>query len=171
MQKYLVRQEHKGVGLSKHKEEHLVQMHQGLTEALSRGRIEAAWSTAGGGSVFIVNAEHHGDLMRALHKVNAHGVDVTPVVDTLDVIEEHILHRRSQEGGEPAPARGSEEEERQEERREGGLFRLLRHQIRRRQSRGEDTRELIDQYRETERRRREGEDVLGRLRELTDSLR
>ena len=33
---YLVTHKHDEVGLSKHKEEHLVQMHQGLTEALSQ---------------------------------------------------------------------------------------------------------------------------------------
>ena len=34
--------------------------------------------------------------MRALHRVNAHGVDVTPIVSTLDLIESHIKHRRGE---------------------------------------------------------------------------
>lgn len=62
---------------------------QMLQAGMDKGVIEGAYTLVGGGSVWIVNAESHESLARALRKlklVGKHHVEVHPILDTREVM-------------------------------------------------------------------------------------
>lgn len=67
-----------------------------LQEALDSGKVDACYGLIAGGTVFVVNAESHGTLARALRKLHlasAHDVEVYPIIDGLSSIAAHIDHK------------------------------------------------------------------------------
>lgn len=72
--------------------------HDALQQAMESGRIEACYGLIAGGTVFVVNAESHGTLARALRKLHlasAHDVEVYPIIDGLASVRAHIEHKSS----------------------------------------------------------------------------
>ncbi|MBD0324902.1 MAG: hypothetical protein ICV68_00640 [Pyrinomonadaceae bacterium] len=62
---------------------------QMLQDSIDKGIVEGAYTLVGGGSVWIVNAESHESLARALRKlklVGTHHVEVHPILDTREVM-------------------------------------------------------------------------------------
>lgn len=57
-----------------------------VKKAMDEGRIVGAYSKLGGGSVWIVESENNKTLYRRLRELGVDQVDVTPVVDVLDVM-------------------------------------------------------------------------------------
>lgn len=69
-----------------------------LGEAMDSGRVEACYGLLAGGTVFVVNAESHGTLARALRKLHlasAHDVEVYPIIDGMSSIQAHIEYKTS----------------------------------------------------------------------------
>jgi hypothetical protein len=63
---------------------------QMLQDGIDKGIIEGAYTLVGGGSVWIVNAESHESLARALRKlklVGTHHVEVHPILSTKEVMD------------------------------------------------------------------------------------
>jgi hypothetical protein len=63
---------------------------QMLQDGIDKGIVEGAYTLVGGGSVWIVNAESHESLARALRKlklVGTHHVEVHPILDTREVMD------------------------------------------------------------------------------------
>jgi len=57
-----------------------------IKQAMDQGRIVGAYSKLGGGSIWIVESENNKTLYRRLRELGVDQVDVTPVVDVLDVM-------------------------------------------------------------------------------------
>lgn len=63
---------------------------QMLQDSIDKGIVEGAYTLVGGGSVWIVNAESHESLARALRKlklVGTHNVEVHPILDTREMMD------------------------------------------------------------------------------------
>lgn len=64
-----------------------------LQKALDSGKVEACYGLVEGGTVWVVNADSHASLTRALsgfHRAGNHRVEVIPVVDGMGVLDVHI---------------------------------------------------------------------------------
>lgn len=75
---------------SKVEAEHLVTFKKGLEAAIAKGSIKGAYTKVGGGLVLIVDAEGNGQLTLELRKHQITDAEVVPLVNFLDVIDEHI---------------------------------------------------------------------------------
>jgi len=67
-----------------------------LQAAMDSGKIEACYSLVAGGSVWVINADNHGALaraMRVLHLASVHDVEVYPILDGMSVLDAHISHK------------------------------------------------------------------------------
>jgi hypothetical protein len=69
-----------------------------LQQAMDSGKVESCYGLVAGGTVWVINADSHGALARGLRAYNlasAHDVEVYPIVDGLESLEAHILHKSS----------------------------------------------------------------------------
>ena len=64
-----------------------------IQDGHDRGIIEASYALVGGGSVWIVNADSNASLARGLRKLGIHNVEVSPIVEVLDLIDGHLEGR------------------------------------------------------------------------------
>lgn len=95
--KYMVVVRNEQSTLAQMDEEDLVSTKEAVEEAMGRGVLLGSYAFVGGGFVWIVETENNASLARGLRKLGVFNAEVTPLIDTLSLIEGYRQYRRSLE--------------------------------------------------------------------------
>jgi hypothetical protein len=92
---FLVSSRHDGSILAGLNEERLQQIRQIVRDGFDSGIIDACYAYAGGGSLWIIEAETEAVVSRLLRDLGVRDVEISPVTRTLDLLDAYIDHRRN----------------------------------------------------------------------------
>lgn len=71
----------------------LLKIRNAIQEGFDAGLIHESYAFAGGGSIWILEAESEAVVRRLLRSIGVKNAEVTAIVRTLDLIDAHLEHR------------------------------------------------------------------------------